>query len=485
VRDRTGRERQAAGQAAWDEGEGEVKEPNMTEKMYEVIRTRLFGGHKQNPFLSLLKKSVEIRGPIQGLPEEFSQILYELTRGELDKKNGKIVCEIAANGKKNLLKLADGSRFRVVKTRGELAQPLIIVTPDATSGEDLQGLREAPLSYLVYESLKIQDTFTRVAWEYRDEERRIASEKAAEERRILRESSFEMALSTIEKSKSGETIMIRGMQNIDALVDSGFVPCQVDNPDNWIDGEEFPGMRYSHAKSGIELLLTAREKLRPIEELNKLELYFLVNRSDDDPVSFEKTLKKFRKTKKDGQPYLMKEFRDDLIALVKYPEELKGRAEEDLGLIANEVGHVIDRRRELDEGILSYEAVFNRDTQAIIAHILKNKTPPMEIRKALDYFEYTGMIDASYKAALHQRIKAATSPAGEDAALRGDALLYDKRVKEIVTEVLRKIPKEKLTSKAVTIALAPYVNELGFGKLIKIRERILQLKEVLYRQNVT
>jgi hypothetical protein len=30
--------------------------------------------------------------------------------------------------------------------------------------------------------------------------------------------------------------------------------------------------------------------------------------------------------------------------------------------------------------------------------------------------------------------------------------------------------------------MAPYINELGFGKLVKIRERILQLKELVRDQ---
>jgi hypothetical protein len=229
----------------------------------------------------------------------------------------------------------------------------------------------------------------------------------------------------------------------------------------------------------VEVLLTGRERFRPIEELNRLEFTFLVHRSDDAPAAFERMARKFRATKADGTPYGGKEFHDDLIALVKYPEELKGRTEEDLGVMADEVEHVIDQRQELDKGILPYEAVFRKDTRAIIDHIRQNRTPAREVRKALDYFEYTGMIDGAFKAALHGQIAAATA-ARTDAPRPQDDLLYDKRVKEIVAEVLSKIPKERLTSRAVTIALTPYVAELGFGRLVKIRERILQLKEMVH-----
>jgi len=275
--------------------------------------------------------------------------------------------------------------------------------------------------------------------------------------------------------------MVRGQQNIDALASLNFVPSLVDNPDSWVDAEDVPGMRYRHALSGIEVLLTARERFRPIEEMNRLEFYFLVHRSDDDPAAFERMARKYRGTKRDGTPYSMKEFHNDLIALVKYPEELKGRTEEDLGLMADEVELVIDRRQEVDAGILPYEAVFSKDTPAIIDYIRKKRTSAGEIRKALDYFEYTGMIDPQYKTELFRQITAAATADSVD-ALRHDDALYDRRVKEIVAEVLRKVPRERLTSRAITVALTPYVNELGFGRLIKIRERILQLKVMVHDQ---
>jgi len=399
----------------------------------------------------------------------------------LDKRNEKVSYETIAKGKKDILKFRDGSLFRVVKAKNQLGGALIVVTPHLTSMDDLLDAREMPIARLVSDTLMIQDAYKRVADEYRRVELRLAVDKACAERRMAGESRLETIVETIEKAKSDETILVRGQQNIDALVNLGFVPGLVDNPDNWVDAEDFPGLRYRHARSGIEVLLTGRERFRPIEELNRLEFTFLVNRSDDDPTVFGRMVQKFRVSRRDGTPYSMTEFNGDLIALVKYPDELKGRTEEDLGLIADEVGHVIDRRQELDKGILPYEAVFSKDTAAIIDHIRKNRTPDREIRKALDYFEYTGMIDPQYKAALHQHITAATAERTETVQGR-DALLYDKRVKEIVAEVLKKIPKERLTSRSITLALAPYVNELGFNRLVKIRERILQLKGMVHDQ---
>jgi hypothetical protein len=438
---------------------------------FEKMRTKLFGGHRHNVFEPLLKDRAGIKGTIQGSPEEFAQILYELTDGDLNATAEDVVYESVAEGKKDILKFKDGSLFRVVKAKGYIDGHMIVVAPHMPSMDEILQAKEEPLGGLVSSGLMIRDAYQRVADEYRREERRLAAEEAAEERKLARESRLETILENIQKAKSGETIIVRGLRNIVALTELGFSPCRIDNPDDWIDAEFYPGMRYCQAQTGIEVLLTGREKFRPIEEPDRLEFNFLINRSDDDPETFERMRRKYREAGKDGAPYPTAEFHDELLALVKYPEELQGRTEEDLGLVADEVERVIDRRNELDKGILPYEAVFRKDTQAILDYIRKNATPVREIQKALDYFEYTGMIDAQYKTLLDRQITAATSHAHDR-----DDVLNDRRVKEIVADVLKKIPKESLTSKTVTIALAPYVNELGFSRLVKIRERILQLK---------
>ncbi len=450
----------------------------------DETRERLFKGFGQNPLSQLLHDRAGIRGPIKGSPDEFCRVLCRLTRGELNKPNETVSYECVAKGNRDILKFSSGSLFKVVKALGGISGSLIVVTPYQPSMDDLLDSREMPLSTLVATKLRVQDAFARALKEFREEERRQTQEKAAEERRISRESRIDVVLSSIEQAASGQTITIRGRQNIDALLQLGFTPGLVDNPDNWVDAEDFPGMRYRHARSGIEVLLTAREKLQPIEELNRLEFFFLVNRSDDDPAAFERVVRKFRETRKNGAAYPQNEFHDDLMALVRYPEELKGRTEEDLGLVADEVEQVIDRRQELDKGILPYEAVFTKDTPAIVAAIVKNRTPATEIRKALDYFEYTGMIDSQYKAVLQKQIKAAMSPGLTTVTGVGD-LLYDKRVKEIVAIVLKKIPRQHLTASTVTLALTPFVSELGFGKLVKIRDRVLQLKEVVRSAGAT
>jgi len=454
----------------------------MLSELYEPVRRALFGGHNENAFVRLVQDRAAVRGPLQGVPEEFCQVLHELAGGDLQKQNDAVAYEVVEKGKKDFLKFRDGALFRVVKAKNQLGGSVVVVTPHQPSMEELVGSREAPLARLVNDVLLLRDAFKRVADTYRREGLKVSADQAAAEIRFARESRLEAVLETIEKAKSGETIVVRGLQNIDELLKLGFQPCVVDNPDMWIDAEEYPGLRYRHARSGVEVLLTGRERFRPVEEKSRLEFLFLVHRSDDAPTAFDRMARKFRSARDDGTPYGVQELRDELIALVKYPEELKGRTTEDLGLMADEVGSVIDKRQELDKGILPYEAVFQKDTRAIVDHVLRHRVPAREIRKALDYFEYTGMIDARYKESLHEQISAAMSVRTDDARALGD-LLYDKRVKEIVAEVLRKIPKERLTSRNVTIALTPYVNELGFGRLVKIRERILQLKDMVGQQD--
>jgi len=69
-------------------------------EMYEPVRRALFGGHNQNALVQLLQDRATITGPIQGTPEEFSQILYELTLGELNKRNEMVSYEAIAEGKR-------------------------------------------------------------------------------------------------------------------------------------------------------------------------------------------------------------------------------------------------------------------------------------------------------------------------------------------------------------------------------------------------
>ena len=54
---------------------------------YERMRARLFGGFDQNLFARLLKDRTALTGPLQGTPHEFCQILYQLTKGELNRPN--------------------------------------------------------------------------------------------------------------------------------------------------------------------------------------------------------------------------------------------------------------------------------------------------------------------------------------------------------------------------------------------------------------
>jgi hypothetical protein len=87
----------------------------VTQDRYEQIRSKLLGGFKQNPFVQLLTDRAGICGPIRGTPEEFSHIVYELTNGQVEKKNGTVAYQVLAKGKRDILKFGDESLFSVVK----------------------------------------------------------------------------------------------------------------------------------------------------------------------------------------------------------------------------------------------------------------------------------------------------------------------------------------------------------------------------------
>ena len=54
------------------------------ELLYERVRAKFNEGYGQNPFAPLLKNSEVVLRPMEGRPEQFAQIAYELTRGKLN-----------------------------------------------------------------------------------------------------------------------------------------------------------------------------------------------------------------------------------------------------------------------------------------------------------------------------------------------------------------------------------------------------------------
>jgi hypothetical protein len=160
----------------------------MSTELYERVRRNLFGDHHQNALVQILKDRSVIGGPIQGTPEEFSQIVYELSQGELNKRNETVSYEAIAKGNKNTLKFRYGSLFRVVKVKGQISGALIVVTPHLPPMDDLLEAWEAPLARLVSDVLMIRDSYKRVVDEYRREELKLAADKAAAEMRMARKS---------------------------------------------------------------------------------------------------------------------------------------------------------------------------------------------------------------------------------------------------------------------------------------------------------
>ncbi len=63
----------------------------------------------------------------------------------------------------------------------------------------------------------------------------------------------------------------------------------------------------------------------------------------------------------------------------------------------------------------------------------------------------------------------------------GASRIHRKRVKEIVTMILKNI-KGEINEENITVAMLPFVGELGLDELDRMKNRILELKEVVASQ---
>lgn len=467
----------------------------MANELYEKIRTKLYGGHEKNPLAPLTQNPKGITEPILVTPEQFSQILFELTDGDLNRSIEKVAYKVISKGMKNLLMFPDGGIIKLMKVKGKMEKELIRIDPYKIIDGESFYLHDMKLKDLISNDknrLGIIDTYNRVSLEYKKELSRIKLAKAAAESKITEESKLETAIKIIEKAENGATISIRGKANMEGLLNHGFQPHLVENPHDWVDREDFPGMYYRHEKSGIELILTVNEKFQPVEELSHVvfELSVVKSYEDDKPnPDFPEIKSKLMDTKKDGSTYTREDLIKDIIALVRYPDELKDRTENDLSLVITDLNKDIESREELGRGELGeekipYDYLFNRQTPRIINHVLKNRPVAKkeqeqyftDLRKRIDYFENTGIIDKKYKKELTAELKP-LEPTSEDKTQQKLILNY-KRVKEISLMVFNNLPSGKLDPKLVTKALAPFYRELGLVKLVEIRNRIVNYKEM-------
>jgi hypothetical protein len=337
-------------------------------------------------------------------------------------------------------------------------------------------------------------------------------------------------LKRIDNAKSGEVIFpIRGIKSIYALIDKGFVPGICDNPELWVDAEEYSTL-YGNGRNGDEeILLIGREKLQAVTEHDRIEYKFLVAKNKDKPQEFLAKLARFNRAKPGGEPRNWKEeFLKGLDILTKYPEELKNKTEADLDVMARAIDGVIVERSRIEEGLLPVDALFTRDTRKVLEVVFAANKPLSEIRKSLDYFEHTGMVQPAYKDSLYELIKMeldgfvlydhlankdrertlefmqklahpeavdirkilegieikeiADNQTFKDYIYTNGAIAFSevhrKRVKEIVAMVLKSIPGN-IDAGNITIAMQPYIEELGLDELDRIKQRILVLKEVV------
>ena len=222
------------------------------------------------------------------------------------------------------------------------------------------------------------------------------------------------------------------------------------------------------------------------------------------------------------------EFLRGLDVLTTYPEELKNKTEADLDVMAKAIDGVIGERSQVEEGLLPVDSLFQKDTRKVLEEVFAANKPLSEIRKTIDYFEHTGMVQPAYKDCLFELIKmeldgftlyehlankdrdktlqfmqnlrhpetvdirkilegievkeVSGNQAFKDYIYNNGAVpaldIHRKRVKEIVATVLKSIPG-RVDAENITIAMQPYIEELGLDELDRIRKRILELKEVV------
>lgn len=475
-----------------------------------------------------------MRSGFRGLtasPYNFCRVLCEITEGtigNMDQKSGLQYGWYKAGGqKKDIIKFRDNAVYEIIfEINGE-------ITLHAIDQNDYLRLRSQlslhPLSLLI-SKFEISKEYKAALDLYRKKQLEERQRIDADKKRTGQEDTIDSMLRKIDNAKSGDVIFpIRGIKSIHALIDKGFVPGICDNPDLWVDAEEYSTL-YGKGRNGDEeILLIGREKLQAVTEHDRIEYKFLVAKNNDKPQEFLAKLARFNRTRPGGQPRKWKEdFLKGLDILTRYPEELKNKTEADLDVMAKAIDGVIVERSRIEEGLLPVDALFTRDTRRVLEDVFAANKPLSEIRKSLDYFEHTGMVQPAYKDCLYELIKMeldgfvlydhlanrdrektlefmrnlahpeavdirtilegieikeiSENQAFKDYIYTNGAIAFSevhrKRVKEIVALVLKSIPG-KIDAENISIAMQPYIEELGLDELDRIKQRILVLKEVV------
>lgn len=471
---------------------------------------------------------------IVGSPVNFCRLLCEMnegmTGGNDHAHSVTYGCYTSGGQKKDVIQLQGESAYEVSY---ETHRDVTLTSIDPKIYQYMRSTMQMHPVSLLISKFKIEKEYKTALDILRRKQLEEKQYQEAEKRKKDRENDIDTVLTRISRARSGDMIFpVKGMRNILALIDRGYVPGISDNPDVWIDAEEVATLSYRNAQKNEELLLIGREKLQAVSEPDRIEYKFLVIKSSDKPKDFLEKHARFNR-KKDGDPSRdwKADFFSGLEILTKYPEELKNKTAADLDVMARAIDVVIGERSRIDEGLIALDSLFRRETGRILAEISETGAPFAEIRKTLDYFEHTGMVKPAYKDCLCELIK--MKSAGivlYDLLARGDrqkTLAYlnslpqhhtidmriilegtelqtisgnqefkdyiytngalhtpdtrKKRVKVVVALVLKSIPGE-INAANITAAMQPYIDELGLDELDKIRQRILELKEVVLDQ---
>jgi len=474
---------------------------------------------------------------IVGSPLNFCRVLCELTEGAAHRpgKQGGLMYGWYSFGgtKKDILGIPGIMAYEIVR---EANKEISLKSIDQQEYQRLlRYLNEHPLSVLI-SKFELEKEYRSAMDIYRKKQDDERLHKEAEQRRTDQEDHIDAILKKIEAAHSDEVIFpIRGIHNIHALIERGYVPGICDNPELWVDADEFASLYFKNSRTGEETLLIGREKLQAVTELSRIAYKFLVAKSKDKPRDFAAKFDRFNKRKPgEAARNWNEDFFKGLDLLTTYPEELKNRTVTDLDIMARAIDGVIGERSRIEEGLLPVEALFQKDTRKVLAALVVGNKPLPEIRKALDYFEHTGMVHAEYKDSLYELIQLGMTgialyehlakkdqeqaldviqklPPQHKVDIRkilegvgikgvsdsqtfkdfiytngeiGSAEIRKKRIKQIVTMILKSIPGE-IDAENITAAMQPYIEELGLDELDRIKKRILELKAVVAAQRAS
>jgi len=471
---------------------------------------------------------------ITGSPVNFCRVLCEFTEGDIgrsDRRNELLYGWYTIGGqKKDILRLKNGLAFEMIY---EIDGEITLKSIDQRDFKLLEkNLNIHPINVLI-SKFEIEKEFKTALEIYKRKQQEMKQQAEADKRRLELEDNIETVLKRIENASSDDALPpIKGIKNIYALIGKGFIPGICDNPDLWVDAEEFASLYYVNIQTGEEVLLIGREKLQAVTEQDRIEYKFLVAKSNDKPKEFNEKKNRFNKTKSGESRNWEEDFFKGLDVLTKYPEELKNKTVADLEVMATAIDGAIGERSRIEEGLIPFDALYKKETRKILVEVSASYKPLAEIRKTLDYLEHTGMVQPPYKASLYELLKMGKAglifydhlvrqnkeglldfihnlPRHHTIDIRkilegteikeisgsqsfkdhiyvhgeiSSPEIHKKRIKVVVAAILKNIPG-KINAENITLAMQPYIEELGLDELDKIKQRILELKEVVARQH--